>query len=403
MLSQEINKEEEETQTQTQTQTQTEVPRYKTWDSMGLKEELLRGIYSYGFEVPSEIQQKAIVPVLSGNDVIGQAQSGTGKTGTFSISVLQRIEIEKNYTQALVLLPTHELVHQVYGVMRSLGEFMTGLRIKTMVGGTNISEDTREISSAPPHIVIGCTGRIYDMIRRRALDISNLKMLVMDEADEMLSPGFKEQIYNIFQVLPADTQAAVFSATMSEQVLRLTEKFMRDPVKIIMKPEELTLDGIEQYYVAMHSDRDKFDMLKSIFHGLTLSQSIIYANSLNRVMELYNAMLDEGFSVCALHSGMSKQDRENVMRDFRQGIHRVMISSNLTARGIDIQQVNVVINFDVPRSVDTYLHRIGRSGRWGRKGKAINFMTKQDIYTMKNIERHYKINIRELPVDFVFA
>jgi superfamily II DNA/RNA helicase len=383
--------------------TTTEVQRYNTWDSMGLKEDLLRGIYSYGFEVPSEIQQKAIMPVLQGHDVIGQAQSGTGKTGTFSIGVLQRIDITKDYTQAIVLLPTHELVHQVYGVMKSLGDFMTGLRIKTMVGGTNIGEDAREIANAPPHVVIGCTGRIYDMIRRRSLSIGNLKMLVMDEADEMLSPGFKEQIYNIFQVLPTDTQATVFSATMSEQVLKLTEKFMRDPVKIIMKPEDLTLDGIEQYYVALQSDGDKFDMLKSIFDGLSLSQSIIYANSLNRVVELYNAMIEEGFSVCALHSGMSKSERETVMREFRQGIHRVMISSNLTARGIDIQQVNVVINFDIPRSVDTYLHRIGRGGRWGRKGKAINFVTKQDIYTMKNIERHYKINVAELPVDFKFT
>ncbi len=398
-----MNLQQEEPVSETTSDPAIEIPRYRTWDSMGLKEDLLRGIYSYGFEVPSEIQQKAIMPVLTGNDVIGQAQSGTGKTGTFSISVLQRVDETKDQTQALILLPTHELVHQVYGVMRSLSEFMPGTRIKTMVGGTNIGEDTRDILNAPPHVVIGCTGRIYDMIRRRALDISNLKMLVMDEADEMLSPGFKEQIYNIFQVLPADTQAAVFSATMSEQVLKLTEKFMRNPVKIIMKPEELTLDGIEQYFVAMHNDRDKFDMLKSIFHGLTLAQSIIYANSLNRVVELYNAMLEEGFSVCALHSGMSKVERETVMREFRQGVHRVMISSNLTARGIDIQQVNVVINFDVPRSVDTYLHRIGRSGRWGRKGKAINFMTKQDIYTMKNIERHYKINIAELPVDFVFS
>jgi ATP-dependent RNA helicase len=391
-----------ETTSEQKDEPEPQVQRYTTWDSMGLKDELLRGIYSYGFEVPSEIQQKAIMPVLQGRDVIGQAQSGTGKTGTFSIGVLQRIDLTKDDTQAIVLLPTHELVNQVYDAMRSLGDFMTGLRIKTMVGGTNIGEDTREISNAPPHVIIGCTGRIYDMIRRRALSISNLKMLVMDEADEMLGPGFKDQIYNIFQVLPIDTQTAVFSATMSEQVLKLTEKFMRDPVKIIMKPEELTLDGIEQYFVALQSDSDKFEMLKSIFHGLSLSQSIIYANSLNRVVELYNAMIDEGFSVCALHSGMAKQDRENVMREFRQGIHRVMISSNLTARGIDIQQVNVVINFDIPRSVDTYLHRIGRSGRWGRKGKSINFVTKQDIYTMKNIERHYKISIAELPVDFTF-
>jgi translation initiation factor 4A len=373
-----------------------------TWDDFGLKPELLRGIYSYGFENPSEIQKKAIPHILSGKDIIGQAQSGTGKTGAFTIGSINQIDVSKETTQVLFILPTHELVSQTCAVIESLTPFIPKLRVKTLVGGTSVNEDIRDLENNIPHIIVACTGRLYDMIKRRALNISEIKICVIDEADEMLSFGFKDQIYNIFQSLSPSVQIALFSATMPEPILKLTEKFMRDPVKIMMEPEKLNLEGITQYFVSIFDDRAKYDALKDIYQRMSASQTIIYVNSVPRVMDLYNAMVDDGFSVCCIHSNMTKPERKEVISQFRSCTYRIMISSNLTARGVDIQQVNAVFNFDIPKTPETYLHRIGRSGRWGRKGIAINFVTKFDIYSMRTIEEHYKINIRELPADFSF-
>lgn len=375
----------------------------KSWDDLDLKTDLLRGIYALGFEAPSAIQKKAIYPILQSRDVIGQAQSGTGKTGTFSISALQKVDIGLNRVQALIIVPTHELVLQIESVINQIGQFMDGLCVKTLIGGTSINDDIYALKTHTPQIVVGCTGRIYDMIKRRALKTADIKLCILDEADEMLSRGFSEQIYNIFQCLPYNVQIALFSATMPQGIMKITDKFMRNPVEIMMKPEELNLEGINQFYLGMANDNDKYTTLKSLFEYVSVSQTIIYVNSIARVTELYNAMTEEGFSVCSIHSNMTKDERRSVISQFRQGKYRMLISSNLTARGLDIQQVNTVINFDIPKSVETYLHRIGRSGRWGRKGTAINFVTKQDLYYMRNIEKHYNINIEELPENYVFA
>lgn len=374
----------------------------KSWDDLDLKHELLRGIFAMGFENPSAIQKKAILPILDKRDVIAQAQSGTGKTGTFSISTLQTIDLEKAETQVLIIVPTHELVLQIETVMNRIGQFMDGLCVKTLIGGTSINDDIATLQNTPPHVVIGCTGRIYDMMKRRALKTGSIRLCILDEADEMLSRGFSEQIYNIFQYLPHDMNVALFSATMPDSILTLSKKFMREPVQLIMKPEELNLDGINQFYIGLANDMEKYETLKQLFEHLTLSQTIIYINSIVRVMEVYNAMTNEGFSVCCIHSEMPKDERRRIISDFRKGQFRVLISSNLTARGLDIQQVNTVINYDIPKSVDTYLHRIGRSGRWGRKGTAINFVTKQDVFYMRNIEKHYGISIEELPNNYTF-
>jgi len=370
------------------------------WDDLNLKPELLRGIYSYGFEKPSPIQKKTIEPIIGGRDIIGQAQSGTGKTGAFTIGLLQLINIENKNVQVLVIAPTHELVHQSASVIANLGSMMTGLRVKTLVGGTSVSDDADELHKNTPHVIVGCSGRIFDMIKRRHINMKHVKLLVLDEADEMLSRGFKDQIYNIFQYLPNDCQVALFSASMPDEIIKLSEKFLKNPVKITMKAEELNLDGIRQYYVAVSNDHVKFDVLKDLFEHLSVSQSIIYVNGVNRVIDLHRAMTDAGFSACCFHSGMTKTDREKTIQNFRTGAYRVMISSNITARGIDVQQVSVVINFDVTRDVHTYLHRIGRSGRWGRQGVAINFITRQDVPAMKNIESFYKTNIVELPANY---
>lgn len=372
----------------------------ESWDQYNIKTELLRGIYAYGFEKPSEIQKKAILPIIEGRDIIAQAQSGSGKTGTFSIGTLQTIDISKKTTQAIIIVPTHELAKQIYDVITSLSIFMEGLVIKTMLGGTSIQEDIIELRNNTPHIIIGCTGRIYDMINRKNLQTSNIKLLVLDEADEMLSTGFKENIYNIFQKLPSNIQVALFSATLPDEILKLTEKFMINPIKIIVKKEELSVACIKQYFIALDDDKNKFETLKDLFSMISVSQCIVYCNSVKRVIDLYNAMINDKFSCCCIHSYMQKAERNNAFQNFRSGLFRVLISSDITARGIDVQQVEFVVNFDIPKCTSTYLHRIGRSGRYGRKGTAINLITKQDIFSMRKIENHYKTTIEEFPADF---
>ena len=378
------------------------IPEVKTWDDLQIESSILRSIYSYGFETPSEIQKKAIPPIKMGRDVIAQAQSGTGKTGAFVIGALSQLDVSSKTTQIIVLAPTHELVTQIHTVFNSLSEFMEGVVVRKMVGGTAVIDDIQDLRNNVPHVVVGCTGRVFDMIKRRALSTRDVKICVLDEADEMLSIGFKDQIYNIFQQLPSNVQIALFSATMPPVILQLTERFMRDPVKITMQPQELNLEGIKQYFIAINSDFDKLDVLKDLFSRLTIYQTIIYANDVRRVKDLHEMMAKEGFAVCCIHREMSKQERADTIRQFREGQYRMLISSNITARGIDVQQVNTVINFDIPRSVDVYLHRIGRSGRWGRKGVAINFVTKMDVRQMKYIESHYKVNIEEMPADLNF-
>lgn len=370
------------------------------WDEYDLKTELLRGIYANGFEEPSQIQKTAILPILEKRDLIAQAPSGTGKTGTFTIASLERIDIESNTTQVLILAPTHELVTQIAGVVSQISNFMEGLRVKTLIGGTSVTDDAFELRNKVPHVIVGSVGRVADMIRRKNIQTKDIKLFVLDEADEMLSGGFLENIYHMFPTFHEQIQVAIFSATIPSEILSLTEKFMRNPVKITMEAENLNLEGIKQYYVALSNDDQKYETLKDLFGKLSVNQTIIYVNSVNRVIDLYKAMQNDGCAVCCIHSTMTSSERKTTLSEFRRGVHRVLISSNVTARGIDVQQVSIVINFDVPRCVHTYLHRIGRSGRWGRKGVAINFVTKDDIGDMKRIESHYKSSIEELPSAF---
>ena len=371
-----------------------------TWDDLVIPSELLRGIYAYGFEKPSEIQKKSIAPILAGRDVIAQAQSGMGKTGAFSIGTLGRIDVSKPKVQAILMAPTHELVKQTNSVIKALGSMLPGLRVKTLIGGTSIQEDSDEIRDSCPHVIVGCAGRIYDMFRRRYLSGRDIHIMVLDEADEMLSQGFQQKIHQIFQFMPQDLQVVLFSATLPPEILEITKEFMRNPIRITMEAEKLNLECITQYYIALRHDGDKYDTLKDLFSVISVNQTIIYCNSIHRVTDLYKAMTDEGFSVCYIHSSMDKVERDKAFQSFRTGGFRVLISSDITARGIDVQQVSTVINFDITRCPHKYLHRIGRSGRWGRKGMAINFVTRQDTETMRRIERHYGIEIKELPANF---
>ncbi len=369
----------------------------KQWDELTISPELLRGIYSMGFENPSPIQKKAILPILSGRDLIVRHSSGTGKTGCFVIGALGVVDLSVKDTQVLILSPTRELARQTFEVVEKLSSFMEGIRLKLIVGGTSVEKDIGDLRYSKPHVVVGCPGRVNDMIKRRYLRVDQMKLVVIDEADEMLSYGFMDQIQNIYQYTGEKTQMALFSATMGGEMVSMTHKFMRDPVKILVKTESLTLEGISQYFIAVENDNQKYDVIKDLYKFITVSQCIIYCNSVKRVVDLYDWMKADGFPVCCIHSSMTKQERDDSYNEFKTGKYRIMISSNVTARGIDIQQISVVINFDVPKDIHTYLHRIGRSGRWGRKGIGLNLITQYDVRKIREIERYYRTEINEMP------
>ncbi|KAJ3478635.1 hypothetical protein NLI96_g9626 [Meripilus lineatus] len=373
------------------------VPVVSTFDDLGLKEDLLRGIYAYNFEKPSAIQQRAILPITQGRDVIAQAQSGTGKTATFSISILQSIDVTVRETQALVLSPTRELATQIQSVVLALGDYMN-VQCHACIGGTSIGEDIRKLEYGQ-HVVSGTPGRVFDMIRRRCLRTRNIKMLVLDEADELLNKGFKDQIYDVYRYLPPATQVVLLSATLPHDVLEMTTKFMTDPIRILVKRDELTLEGIKQFFVAVEKEDWKFDTLCDLYDTLTITQAVIFCNTRRKVDWLTEKMRTANFTVSSMHGEMVQKERDAIMAEFRGGTSRVLITTDVWARGIDVQQVSLVINYDLPANRENYIHRIGRSGRFGRKGVAINFVTVDDVRILRDIEQFYSTQIDEMPVN----
>jgi len=369
----------------------------ENFDDMNLREELLRGVYAYGFEKPSAIQQRAIVPCVKGHDVIAQAQSGTGKTATFSISILQQIDTKLAQCQALVLAPTRELAQQIQKVVIALGDYM-GAQCHACIGGTSVREDMRKLD-AGQHIVVGTPGRVFDMISRKVLRTYDIKMFVLDEADEMLSRGFKDQIYDVFRHLNSNIQVVLLSATMPAEVLEVTTRFMREPIRILVKKEELTLEGIRQFYVSVEREEWKLDTLCDLYETLTITQAVIFCNTRRKVDWLTEKMHQRDFTVSAMHGDMDQKERDVIMREFRSGSSRVLITTDLLARGIDVQQVSLVINYDLPTNRENYIHRIGRGGRFGRKGVAINFVTDDDKRTLNDIEKFYNTRIDEMPMN----
>ncbi|PIL37298.1 transporter [Ganoderma sinense ZZ0214-1] len=373
------------------------VPVVSTFDDLGLKEDLLRGIYAYNFEKPSAIQQRAILPIIQGRDVIAQAQSGTGKTATFSISILQSIDVTVRETQALVLSPTRELATQIQSVVLALGDYMN-VQCHACIGGTSIGEDIRKLEYGQ-HVVSGTPGRVFDMIRRRSLRTRNIKMLVLDEADELLNKGFKDQIYDVYRYLPPATQVVLLSATLPYDVLEMTTKFMTDPIRILVRRDELTLEGIKQFFVAVEKEDWKFDTLCDLYDTLTITQAVIFCNTRRKVDWLTEKMRTANFTVSSMHGEMAQKERDAIMAEFRSGTSRVLITTDVWARGIDVQQVSLVINYDLPANRENYIHRIGRSGRFGRKGVAINFVTVDDVRILRDIEQYYGTQIDEMPVN----
>ena len=369
---------------------------FESFDDMKLSEDLLRGIYAYGFEKPSAIQQKAIVPLSKGRHVIAQAQSGTGKTGAFSIGVLNQIDPKNFDCQVLILSPTRELAIQIENVVRDIGSHL-GIVVMGCVGGTDWREDVDKLKKGV-HLVVGTPGRVYDMMRRNALEAKKINHCILDEADEMLDKeGFQDIVYDIFQEMRKNVQIGLFSATMPPEVLKLAQKFMTNPVSVTVKAEELTLEGIRQYYIAVEQDDWKFDTLCDLYKDISIQSCVIFCNSRRKVDWLEEEMRSKDFSVSATHGSLKETERREIIQNFREGKSRVLITTDLLARGIDVQHVSIVINYDLPKSLENYLHRIGRSGRFGRKGLAINFVTNKDLQTLKEIEKFYNTQIEEMP------
>jgi superfamily II DNA/RNA helicase len=365
-----------------------------TFDDFDLKEKLLRGIYSYGFENPSDIQCKALPILNSKKDLYAQAQSGTGKTGAFTIGSLNLLDEDLKKTQILILNPTYELVNQNYDVMEALSQYMD-VNIMKVVGKTSLDECKRNLEKEP-EIIIGTPGRVADMINRRYLYTQNIKLLVIDEADEMLSDGFRDTIYNIIKYISKDCQICLFSATKTEETLDLSNKFLNNPESIIVENKNVSLEGIKQFKVLINEEW-KYDTLLDLYNLLNIAQCIIYVNYKDKLMNIYTELIKNNYPVDYIHGEITKEERECKILDFKNGKTRLLLSTDLLARGIDVQQLNLVINFDLPRSKETYIHRIGRSGRYGRKGVAINLVGPRDQGKLSEIEEHYKVNIEDLP------
>ena len=376
----------------------TEVVEYEKFDDMELPEDLLRGIYAYGFERPSAIQKKAIKPIAEGRELIAQAQSGTGKTGAFTIGSIARIDRELKKVQVLCLAPTRELAQQIQFVASSLGNMM-GINTYAAMGKTPVRDDIRSIDRGV-QFLIGTPGRIYDLINRRAFGTEHIKVIIVDEADQMLEDRFREQLQCILGMgFPPTTRCALFSATMNADVVEFAKSLLDDPVRILIPPEEVNLKGIRQFRVDLEREDWKFEVLLDLYKNLNIAQALIYCNKRQKAEWLAEKMTAAGFPITCIHGDMDVKDRMDRMTSFRKGETRVLISTDLLARGIDVQQVSLVINYELPVQRENYIHRIGRSGRFGRKGVSINLLLADEMKLMKDIESYYSTQVTTLPED----
>lgn len=365
-------------------------------EELGLKDEILKGIYSYGFEKPSQIQRIAIKPIIDGNDIVIQSHSGTGKTATFIIGALQRLDPKINKPQCIIISNTRELADQTNKVFINLSRYTT-LKSNLCIGGDMQYKYSND--NINEHVIIGTPGRISDLINKDIILYNDIKIIIIDEADDVLSTSFRKQIKKIFQKIPPETQVILISATIPTEMSSLFESiFKPNYLSILVKDDELTLDGIKQYYINI-DEMYKSDALIDLYKFLSIGQAIVYCNKKYRADELKVELHDKNFSVSVLHGDMIQKEREDIMAKFRSGSTRILITTDILSRGIDIQQVSLVINYDMPKYPQTYIHRIGRSGRYGRKGTAINFVTKKERSILIAIKKIYNTEINELPSD----
>ena len=375
-----------------------ELKAYETFDEMGLDDTLIRGVYTYGFEQPSRIQKWAIVPMSQRKDILAQSQSGTGKTGAFTIGALSAVDASLKVPQVLVICPTRELSQQTEKVARSIGSYMN-LKVLSATGGNQIRNDITVLKGGAQFIV-GTPGRIFDLICRGELSTDSIRYVILDEADQMLEELFADQIRAILNSkFPNTTSLALFSATMPKNVLEIAENYLSNPVRILLPQDEVTLEGIKQYYVNLEREDWKLPVLLDLYQQITVNQALIYVNKRQKAEWLAKQLSTHGFTLEFIHGEMDVAERKKRMDDFRSGLTRVLISTDLLARGIDVQQVSLVINYEMPIQRENYVHRIGRSGRYGKKGSAINLVCTEEMAAIKEIESHYSTVIHELPED----
>jgi translation initiation factor 4A len=377
------------------------------FEHMRLQDNLLRGIFAYGFEKPSDIQRMGIPPLLARKDAILQAQSGMGKTGCFCVAALQLVDKRVQAPQALLLSPTRELAQQTYSVLSALNYYLR-LSCHLFIGGSQMAADLKALRDGV-HIAVGTPGRICALVDRHQLSVDSMRLVVLDEADQLLAQGFQDSMRFICRTVPASTQICLVSATVPDEVRQLSDHFLREPVEILMEPEKVTLEGIQQYYVQLEQQYhwplrrgqadDKFETLCELFERLQLQQTIVFCNTRRTAEWLATRMQTEDYVVSCIHADLDASQRNSIMQQFRLGSSRVLISTDLTARGIDVQGVSLVVNFEIPRERETYIHRIGRSGRYGRRGTAINFVSRSEQTELREIERHYKATLCQLPDD----
>ena len=366
----------------------------ENFDDLNLNEKILKSIYLYGYKQPSKIQIKGIESINTGKDCILQSQSGTGKTATYLLGVINNLDVNKI---SLIITPTRELAEQVYNVAINLAKY-TDYNIIKCIGGTDINELRKTLFSA--HLIIGTIGRIYHMIIDKKININKLKIIVLDEADELLSNGINDKLKSIFAMIPINIQLILISATMSLDVFNFSKEHMFEPIKVLLKNTEIMVELISQFYLDVEVEENKFDTLLDLYNLISTSQTIIFCNTINKIEWLEQNLKTNNFTASTIHSNMTQVDRDKIVKEFREGTTRILITTDLLSRGIDICDVNMVINYDIPVNKECYVHRIGRTGRFDKKGVAITLIKMKDQSDVKiynKLKNYYKIDIKEMP------
>lgn len=367
------------------------------FEELNVDEKILKAIGDMGFEEASPIQAKAIPVVLEGKDIVGQAQTGTGKTAAYGIPMLQSIDPKLKCVQAVVLCPTRELAIQVADEIRKLAKYMSSIKVLPVYGGQEIVRQIKSLKTGV-QIVVGTPGRVMDHMRRKTVKFDKVKMVILDEADEMLDMGFREDMETILTQMPEERQTVMFSATMPKAIMDIARTFQNDAEVIKVVRKELTVENIEQYYFEVRS-KNKDEILSRLIDIYNPKLSVVFCNTKKQVDDLISELKGRGYFADGIHGDMKQAQRDRVMNDFRKGKTEILIATDVAARGIDVDDVDIVFNYDLPQDEEYYVHRIGRTGRAGRAGLAFSFVTGKEIYKLKDIERYCKTKImaRQIP------
>lgn len=368
------------------------------FDDLKLSQELIKGVYLHGFTQPTPIQIKGINSITTGKDCILQSQSGTGKTATYLLGVMNRLDATETGCQGVIITPTRELADQVYAVAINLAKY-TNFKITKSVGGTNVYQNRDELKNAT--LVIGTIGRLSHMINENKINSHKVKFVVLDEADDLLANGVNDKLQFILDKIPCGVQIVLISATMSNNVFSISKIFMHDPIKILLKNNEVIIDLITQFYIDVETEESKFDTLLDLYNLVSAAQTIIFCNTIRKVEWLEQQLKLNNFTITTIHSNMNQSERDNIVKEFRDGNTRLLLTTDLLSRGIDIPQVNMVINYDLPPNKETYVHRIGRCGRFDKKGVAITLVKSTDpcdIKTFNRMKHYYNMDIKEMPI-----